>query len=71
MFGKKKDKKKKTLEEYIKENEGLVCENCRTPIPGNLNLCPKCGLNPSVSTLQSFYEPGQIRHLSDKRHEEG
>jgi predicted amidophosphoribosyltransferase len=70
MFSKKKDKKKKTLEEYIKENEGLVCENCRTPIPGNLNLCPKCGLSPSVDTMQSFYEPGQVRKLSEKRREE-
>lgn len=69
MFGKRKDKKK-SLDEYLKENEGLVCENCRTPIPGNLNLCPKCGLSPGVESMQSYYEPGQIRKLSKKRREE-
>ncbi len=68
MFGKKK--KKKSLEEYIEENKGLVCENCRTPIPGNINLCPKCGLNPSVSTYQEYYKPGQVRELGKREKEE-
>lgn len=70
MFGKKKEKKKKNLEEILKEHEGEVCENCRTPIPGNTNLCPKCGLNPSVDTMQSFYKPGQVRELGERRKEE-
>lgn len=61
MFGKKKSSKKKSLEEMLKENEGLVCESCRTPIPGNINLCPKCGLNPSVTTIQSVYESGEAK----------
>ena len=67
MFGKKK---KKNLEKMLKEHEGEVCENCRTPIPGNINLCPKCGLNPSIETIQSFYEPGQVRELGERRKEE-
>lgn len=70
MFGKKKEKKKKNLEEMLKEREGEVCENCRTPIPGNINLCPKCGLSPSVDTMQSFYKPGEVRKLEERRKEE-
>lgn len=70
MFGKKKEKKKKNLEEMLKEREGEVCENCRTPIPGNINLCPKCGLSPSVDTMHSFYKPGQVRKLEERRKEE-
>jgi predicted amidophosphoribosyltransferase len=70
MFGRKKDKKKKSLEQYIKDNEGMVCENCRTPVPGNTNLCPKCGLSPGPESMSSYFEPGQIRDLSKKRREE-
>lgn len=70
MFGKKKEKKKKNLEEMLKKREGEVCENCRTPIPGNINLCPKCGLSPSVDTMQSFYKPGEVRKLEERRKEE-
>lgn len=51
-------------------DRGLVCENCRTPIPGNLNLCPKCGLNPSVDTMQSFYKPGETKKFSKRDKEE-
>jgi RNA polymerase subunit RPABC4/transcription elongation factor Spt4 len=34
-----------------KKERGEVCVNCRTEIPGNINLCPKCGLNPGVQTI--------------------
>jgi hypothetical protein len=34
-----------------KKARGEVCVNCRTEIPGNINLCPKCGLNPGVQTI--------------------
>ena len=61
MLGRKK--KKKTLEEIIKENEGMVCENCRTPVPGNLNICPKCGLSPSIQAMTDIYKPGDIKKL--------
>lgn len=50
-------------------DHGLVCENCRTPIPGNTNLCPKCGLNPSIDTMQRVYEPGVIRRSSRRKEE--
>jgi len=63
MPRKKKEKKKKSLDDLIKENEGLVCENCRTPVPGNINLCPKCGLSPSVQTMTDVYRPGTIKKL--------
>jgi predicted amidophosphoribosyltransferase len=64
MFGRKKGKKK-SLDKLIKENEGMVCKNCRTPVPGNLNLCPKCGLNPSVQTITDVYKPGTVKKLSE------
>jgi RNA polymerase subunit RPABC4/transcription elongation factor Spt4 len=63
MARKKKDKKKKNLEELLKENEGLVCVNCRTPVPGNTNLCPKCGMNPGVQTITDVYMPGTAKRL--------
>ena len=66
MFGKKK---KKSLEQVLEDHQGEVCENCRTPIPGNINLCPKCGLNPSVDTMQNQYKPGQIKELNKRRKE--
>ena len=34
-----------------KKDRAEVCVNCRTPIPGNINICPKCGLNPTVQTI--------------------
>lgn len=59
--------RRKKKGEIAEVDRGLVCENCRTPVPGNINLCPKCGLNPSVTTMQSVYEPGQVRRLSRQR----
>ena len=70
MLGKKKGKKKKTLDEIIKENEGLVCENCRTPVPGNTNICPKCGLSPSIQTMTDVYKPGNVGRIN-KNDEKG
>jgi len=67
MLGKKKGKKKKTLDELIKENEGRVCENCRTPVPGNMNLCPKCGLSPSIQAMTDVYKPGTVGRLNKNK----
>jgi RNA polymerase subunit RPABC4/transcription elongation factor Spt4 len=44
-------KKKEVTLDVPKKDRGEVCVNCRTSIPGNLNICPKCGLNPSVQTM--------------------
>ncbi|MBU1670761.1 MAG: zinc ribbon domain-containing protein [Actinobacteria bacterium] len=44
-------KKKAKVPEIPKKYTGLVCENCRTEIPGNLNLCPNCGKSPGPQTM--------------------
>lgn len=41
----KRKKKTEDIEKPLKLRN-VTCENCRTPIPGNTNLCPKCGLAP-------------------------
>lgn len=49
-----------------KKDRPVVCENCRTEIPGNINLCPKCGLSPGPQTITDL--PGFKR---EKAEEEG
>lgn len=40
-------KKKKPKDDSVPtKHQNVTCEKCRTPIPGNTNLCPKCGLAP-------------------------
>lgn len=34
-----------------RKKRSVVCVNCRTDVPGNINLCPQCGLNPGVQTI--------------------
>jgi len=29
----------------------LVCESCRSKVPGGLNICPKCGLAMTAQTI--------------------
>lgn len=43
-----KIKKKKRLPEHDrpKKERNVTCEKCRTIIPGNSNICPKCGNSP-------------------------
>lgn len=48
-------KRRKKVSEITEVDRGLVCENCRTPVPGNTNLCPKCGLNPGTQTITDIY----------------
>lgn len=36
-----------------KEEEMAKCKNCGVDIDKHVNLCPKCGLNPSVETITS------------------
>ncbi len=64
-------REKKEHKDIPPVDQGLVCKNCRTPIPGNINLCPKCGLNPSVDTILDIYKPGQVKKLSRRRKKEG
>jgi len=36
----------------------LVCENCRTPIPGNTNICPTCGMRPGPQSITDIMKRG-------------
>ena len=66
MAREKKAKKKKKKSPIMGENSaGLVCENCRTPVPGNINLCPKCGLSPSVQAMTDVYKPGFTKKIDE------
>jgi RNA polymerase subunit RPABC4/transcription elongation factor Spt4 len=44
-------KKKAEGADKPKKDRDVVCVNCRTNVPGNLNICPKCGLNPTAQTI--------------------
>ncbi len=48
---KKKKKKTKIDAEVPHKHKNVVCTNCRTNIPGNTNICPKCGLAMSSQTI--------------------
>lgn len=68
---KEKAKKKRKLSTKVpKEDTGLVCLNCRTEIPGGLNLCPKCGLNPSVQAMTDIYKTGNIKRFQEEGRKE-
>ena len=47
-----------------KKAMGEVCVNCRTEIPGNTNLCPKCGLG--TATTQTITDIGPWKKGSKK-----
>ena len=42
-----------------KEEEMAKCKNCGVDIDKHVNLCPKCGLNPSVETITSVFKQEQ------------
>ena len=44
-------RRKKVSLTVPKKDRGEVCVNCRTKIPGNINICPNCGLNPGTQTI--------------------
>jgi len=44
-------KKKEPRPDIPRKDREEVCVNCRTPIPGNLNICPKCGLSGGAQTM--------------------
>lgn len=44
-------RRKKILPTVPKKDRDEVCVNCRTKIPGNINICPKCGLSPGSQTI--------------------
>jgi|GEM_PF-2256657 len=48
-----------------REAELKVCRTCSEYIPGYVNLCPNCGLNPGVQTITEL-EPLYQRRKRDK-----
>ena len=46
----RREKKPEDITVPSKERQ-VVCEHCRSPVPGNIKICPKCGLNMTAQTI--------------------